>query len=226
MYKAVFLDFYGTLVHEDDLFIEEICDRILASSTVLTSTKEIGRYWWHAFSSRLDLAYGHDFKTQRDIEIASLEDTIAFVQSSENPRELSEILFEHWQTPALFEDTIEFLGAIQVPTVIVSNIDRGDIEAAIQHNNMQLNSIITSEEVRSYKPRADIFQEALIAYNLQPFEVLHIGDSFTNDIIGAHNVGIKAAWINRKNKPHPEHCTPDYIVYSLTELIPMLKTTS
>lgn len=222
LYKAVFLDFYGTLVHEDDVFIEEISARILASSTVQTTTREIGQYWWHSFSRRLDSAYGAGFKTQRAIELQSLEDAIAFYNSSEDPVELSELLFKHWQTAPLFEDSIPFLRTIQVPTIIVSNIDRADIEAAIQHNELDFNRIITSEDVRSYKPRQTIFHEALITCNLKPEEVLHVGDSLTNDIIGAHNVGIQAAWINRKNKPQPQHCTPDYIIRSLTELIPLL----
>ncbi|GMK39820.1 hypothetical protein PCCS19_28750 [Paenibacillus sp. CCS19] len=64
--------------------------------------------------------------------------------------------------------------------------------------------------------------QALHISGLKPEEVLHIGDSLTNDIIGAHNAGIRAAWINRRNKPATQHCTPDYIVVCLIELIPLL----
>jgi 2-haloalkanoic acid dehalogenase type II len=222
MFKAVFLDFYGTLVHEDDVYIEAICKRIMASSKVKALTSEIGRYWWNSFSSQFHSAYGGEFKTQRHIELLSLEDTVACFDSNEEPGELSRILFQHWQTAPLFEDALAFLRAIQVPIVIVSNIDRGDIEAAIRHNGLDFDHIITSEDVRAYKPRPDIFREALKTLSLKPEDVLHVGDSINNDIIGAHNAGIRAAWINRKNKPTPQHCTPDYTVHSLNELIPLL----
>jgi 2-haloalkanoic acid dehalogenase type II len=224
MYKAVFLDFYGTLVHEDDVFIEEICQRILTSTVTSTqaTTRDIGIYWWNSFSEKFHSSYGDNFKTQREIEISSLEDTIAFYQSSENPRELSEILFKHWQCPQLFEDAKPFLESIRTPIIILSNIDRDDIQSAIHHNGLSFENMITSEDVKSYKPRPEMFQKALKTYNLNPTEVLHVGDSLTSDVAGAQRAGIKVAWINRKNKVLPQNVSPDYVVRSLEELIPLL----
>lgn len=222
MFKAVFLDFYGTLVHEDDVWIDAICKKIAVSSATQATKGEIGRYWWDSFASRLLPSYGHAFITQRHIELQALKETMACFESTCNPEELCEILFEHWQTAPMFADTVAFLSGINVPAIIVSNIDRGDIEAAIHHNGLAFEHIVTSEDARSYKPGTDIFRQALQISNLKPEEVLHVGDSLTNDIIGAHNVGIQAAWINRKHKPTPQHCTPDYTVHSLTELIPLL----
>lgn len=222
MYKAVFLDFYGTLVHEDDVFIKEICTKIMTSTSIKTTTKEIGEYWWNSFSKTFVSSYGDHFKTQREIELCSLEDTISFYNSSENPKELSEILYDHWQSPKLFEDTNEFLASISTPQIILSNIDRKDILSAFNHNGLSFENIITSEDVRSYKPRPEMFQQALDIYNLNPLEVLHVGDSLTSDVVGAQKAGIKVAWINRKNKVLPENHSPDYIITSLKELITML----
>lgn len=219
MYKAVFLDFYGTLVHEDDVFVEEICRKILTSTSTRTTTKDIGKYWWDSFSKTFNSSYGDNFRTQREIELHSLEDTIAFYNSNENPRELSEILYEHWQAPQLFEDTIVFLQSISTPIIILSNIDRNDIQSAINHNGLSFDNVITSEDVKSYKPRPEMFHQALEAYNLSPLEVLHVGDSLSSDVAGAQNAGIKVAWINRKNKVLPANYSPDYIINSLQELI-------
>jgi 2-haloalkanoic acid dehalogenase type II len=222
MYKAVFLDFYGTLVHEDDVFIEEICRNILTSTSIQTTTKDIGAYWWNSFSKNFISSYGDNFRTQREIERSALEDTIAFYRSTENPSELSEILFAHWQSPHLFKDTNVFLENISIPKIILSNIDRNDIQAAINYNGLSFENVITSEDVKSYKPRPEMFQKALTTYHLKPTEVLHIGDSLTSDVIGAQNVGIKVVWINRKNKELPRNFSPDYIVRSLDEIIPLL----
>jgi len=41
--KAIFLDFYGTIVHEDDEIIENITAKILNSSNA-KSTSEISHY--------------------------------------------------------------------------------------------------------------------------------------------------------------------------------------
>ncbi|MDR6552626.1 HAD family hydrolase [Paenibacillus qinlingensis] len=222
MYKAVFLDFYGTLVHEDDVLVEEICRKILKSTSTPTTTEEIGKYWWNSFSKTFYSSYGANFRTQREIEILSLEDTISFFNSFENPRELSEILFNHWQAPQLFEDTNVFLNSITTPKIILSNIDRNDIQSAINHNGLSFDNLITSEDVKSYKPRLDMFQQALKAYKLNPLEVLHVGDSLSSDVAGAQNAGVKVAWINRKNKVLPANYSPDYIINSLQELIALL----
>jgi 2-haloalkanoic acid dehalogenase type II len=223
MYKAVFLDYYGTLVEEDDLFIEEICNKIRLSTSMQATSEEIGRYWWGFISRAFRTSHGEGFKTQRELELLSLKETINFFHSSESPKKLSEILFKYWRTPVLYEDTIIFMENNNSPKIIVSNIDRNDIQSAISHNKLHLEQVITSEDVRSYKPRSEIFRTALKTFNLRPEEVLHVGDSLSNDVAGAQGVGIKVAWINRRDKKLPHHYSPDFIIHSLTELIPLLK---
>ncbi|WP_229691931.1 hypothetical protein [Paenibacillus radicis (ex Gao et al. 2016)] len=112
-FKAVFLDFYGTIVHEDEVYIEEICQRILESAVNQTTTKDIGKYWWQSFSRKFQSSYGENFKTQRQLELSSLEDTAAFYRSSVTPIELCEILYGHWQTAQLFDDAKLFLTKVK-----------------------------------------------------------------------------------------------------------------
>ncbi|MNR21599.1 putative HAD-hydrolase YfnB [compost metagenome] len=93
----------------------------------------------------------------------------------------------------------------------------------MNHNELSFENIITSEDVKSYKPRLEMFEYALRTFQLNPEEVLHVGDSLTSDVAGAQNAGIKVAWINRQGKVLPANCNPDYIITSLEELIPLLK---
>ncbi|GGG16838.1 hypothetical protein GCM10010916_37100 [Paenibacillus abyssi] len=55
-------------------------------------------------------------------------------------------------------------------------------------------------------------------FNLDPTEVIHIGDSIISDVSGAQNAGIRAIWLNRLNKTKPEGITPDYICKDLFEV--------
>lgn len=43
--KAIFLDFYGTVVHEDDEIIPLICQKIKETSSKDCTIQEIGQYW-------------------------------------------------------------------------------------------------------------------------------------------------------------------------------------
>lgn len=221
-FKAVFLDFYGTLVHEDDVFIKEICEKILLSSAAPATLEEISKYWWETFSSLFQSSYGDTFQTQRQLELTALEETLTRFQSSEDASRLCEELFNYWQAPDIFPETKAFLAQLQLPIIIVSNIDRNDIEAAIAKHGFIFQHMITSEDVRSYKPRPHIFQQALEQFKLNANEVLHVGDSLLSDVGGAQQLGIKVAWINRKGKSLPPSCSPDHVVTSLTELLQIL----
>lgn len=44
MIKAVLLDFYGTVVHEDDVVIAEITDKIQALSTIDCTPQDVGTF--------------------------------------------------------------------------------------------------------------------------------------------------------------------------------------
>lgn len=101
------------------------------------------------------------------------------------------------------------------------SLRRGD-QSALNYNGLSFANVITSEDVKSYKPRPEMFQKALAEYNLNPLEVLHVGDSLTSDVVGAQRAGIKVTWINRKNKALPKNYSPEYIINSLKELIHML----
>lgn len=213
--KAIFLDFYGTLVHEDDEIIPIICQKIKDSSNLNVELDEIGKYWWNVFYDLFSKSYGDNFKTQRELEMLSLQCTLEHFSSTENSESLSQILYNHWQKPKIFEDTKEFLKNFDLPICIVSNIDTKDINSAIDFHNFKFTKILTSEDAKSYKPRKELFELALKEMNLNQEEVIHIGDSINSDIEGSKNIGIKSIWINRKNKKN----TNVVIKYSCNNLL-------
>ncbi|MFD0675220.1 HAD family hydrolase [Cohnella sp. GCM10027633] len=204
-YKAVFLDFYGTLVHEDDDILPIIYDQIRANTDVECTSREIGSFWWKEFSSILRNSYGDSFQSQRSIGINSLSKTIETFKSNCLAEDLIKIQFDYWIKPKLYPDTIPFLKALEgIPVFILSNIDTADILKAIEFHNIKITDILTSEEVKSYKPRPELFNEALKRSQLNANEVIHIGDSIFSDVGGAQSLGIGVIWLNRLNKSIPE----------------------
>ena len=67
------------------------------------------------------------------------------------------------------------------------------------------------------KPHPSIFQLAISHFQLEPCEILFVGDSLSADILGAQKVGMKTAWINRK-QDHTD-IIPDYELISLEDLL-------
>ncbi len=203
MIKAIFADFYGTLVHEDGAVIKKVTQEILETGNA-ENTRDIDMYWWKEFQNLFMNSYGANFRTQRKLEYDSLKKTIEYFGSTADADKLSNLMFEHWVKPPIFEETKEFFERVQLPIYIVSNIDRADVLAAIEYHGLKPAGVFTSEDARSYKPRKEIFEMALTATGLSATEVIHIGDSLSSDIKGAHSAGIDAIWINRGNREVPD----------------------
>ncbi|MFD0676884.1 MULTISPECIES: HAD family hydrolase [unclassified Paenibacillus] len=81
-----------------------------------------------------------------------------------------------------------------------------------------IDHIITSEEIGVPKPHKQIFMEALRICNVSSEEVIMIGDSWVNDIMGASSLGIKTLWFNRRNESCPDSSITD-VIYEPHEII-------
>lgn len=217
MVKAVFLDFYGTVVDEADDVIKEMI-KVITETGEVENPFDVIKYWWKIFNELSDISYGENFVVQREIEYKALEETVKHFNANCDLKSLSEIMFQHWLSPKVFDDAKLFLESCPVPIYIVSNIDNCDINTAFNFNNLKVDGIFTSEMARSYKPRSEIFELALKTKGLSKNEVVHIGDSFRCDYEGARSAGINALWLNRGSKP----ATDD--VKFITSLRDALKT--
>lgn len=206
MIKAVFIDFYGTVVHEDGEVIKQVSQEIYSTGKV-TDKSEIGTYWWNEFQKAFNSAYEDSFETQRKLEYESLKKTIEYFNSTANAKELSDLMFAHWIKPPIFEESKQFFEMCPVPIYVVSNIDRDDVLKAIEYHGLKPNGIFTSEDAKSYKPRKELFQFVLNSTGLSAEQVVHIGDSLSSDIKGASAVGINAIWINRSKREIPNGVT-------------------
>ena len=203
MTKAVFIDFYGTVVHEDGEVIKRISQEIYITGEV-NDKSEIDAYWWNEFQRAFISAYGDNFKTQRKLEYQSLERTIEYFKSTADPQKLSNLMFEHWVKPPIFEESKQFFQMCPVPIYVLSNIDRDDILKAIEYHGLKPDGVFTSEDAKSYKPRKELFELALNSTGLSAEEVVHIGDSLNSDVNGASAVGIGTIWINRCKREVPK----------------------
>ena len=76
-----------------------------------------------------------------------------------------------------------------------------------------------AEDFPAAKPAPDIFRAALDASNLNPEEVLHIGDHPEHDVLGAHLMGMHTLWFNQHNDIwNRTDCQPTLEVSQLEEL--------
>ena len=53
MLKGLLLDFYGTVVEEDDDLVAAICRDVAASAVVPVTPTQVGAAWWQAFQAAM-----------------------------------------------------------------------------------------------------------------------------------------------------------------------------
>jgi len=224
-YEAVLLDFYGTLVAEDTQVIARIVRRVAESSPLAPAAAQVGADWSRRFSARCAAAHGGRFETQRALEVASLEELLAHYESPLDAQALSADLFAYWVAPKPIDGAAEFLRALRVPVCVVSNIDAGDLAAAVASLGWSFADVVTSEGCRAYKPRAELFEAALARLGCAPDAVLHVGDSLDSDVRGASALGIPVAWINPRGKAIPSDlaATPRHVVSRVCDLAAVIR---
>ncbi len=66
-----------------------------------------------------------------------------------------------------------------------------------------------SREHGAAKPEASFFHAACAQLNLQPHEVLHVGDHVELDALGAACAGLRSCWLNRPNEAGEVAAWPD-----------------
>lgn len=209
--KALLLDFYGTLVLEDSAPIYNICREIARTAAKPVTADEVFSEWSRIFHDLCFNSYGDTFELERELEKKTARTLIKNYEARFEKHEWIENLYEHWKEPPIFPETREVLSKCRVPVCIVSNIDNDALYAAMEYNRLSFDMIITSEDIRSYKPRPEMFDAAFKLLNMKRDEVLHVGDSLFTDVRGAKSCGIPVLWINnRPGNKKPVDYIPDY----------------
>lgn len=145
---------------------------------------------------------------------------LALYRSGEDPL-LAEPAFAEFYAErnrvTLFDDAIfalEFLAA-RYSLVALSN---GNADIQSIGIRAYFTASISAHEFGVGKPDPRIFHAAAGAAEVQPHEVLHVGDDATLDVLGALNCGMQTVWLNRSDQPWSHGVLPHETVTSLTEL--------
>lgn len=199
-FAGIFLDFYGTLVTGDRQAVETICTDIVCSHGLACSPTQLAVEWGVNFFAQIDRANDHAFCSLFECERISLRQTLRCHGVQDDPTPYVRQLQAYWRRPPLFPEVADALAVCPLPTCLVSNVDRADLEAALDAVGLEFDYVVTSEDARSYKPHPGIFRYALQATGWLADRVLHVGDSLHSDVSGALACGLHAVWLDRPGR--------------------------
>ncbi len=219
--KAITIDFYGTLVRDNNGVVRDICRRISQSAVKrIVSPADVGLAWWRVVEEMMSSGTFYDTKT---LEKTAIETIIKEFNSVEDPDELFEEVMESLKKPLIYQDTQTFLERLPIDFAVIENMDKDILEDAICYCQMDVENIIASDEAKAYKPSEKIFIDAADKLGFSPSEILHAGSSIKYDIAPAKKLGMKTCWINRQKKPKKSNVKPDVECSSLLDLRMIIK---
>ena len=93
-------------------------------------------------------------------------------------------------------------------------IEKLDIEGYFEE-------LIVSGELGHHKPNPRIFEEMSKRVQVDPSEMIYVGNDYRKDIHGAKDAGWCTAWVKRTVEERDE-TVPDYVIGELSELLGLL----
>ncbi|MEM7216989.1 MAG: HAD family hydrolase [Pseudomonadota bacterium] len=103
----------------------------------------------------------------------------------------------------LRDGVVELLGRLRdagLVCAIVSNIDDDYLLPLLARSGLEplLAWALSSESARSCKPDPEIYRQALQRIGFAPAEVLFVGDSLANDVLGPARLGMGTCWLTER----------------------------
>ncbi len=197
--ELITFDCYGTLVDWE-------------SGLRAAVRKVAGRNDPAVFDAYLEIEAGveaEEYRLYRDVleEVLSrLGDRFGF----EVPPEKSGAFAETLPDWPLWPDTREALARLKqrYRIGVLSNIDRDLFAGTARHLGIELDLLVTADDVRSYKPSHRHFKRMLSEIGGNCDVVLHAAQSLYHDCVPATELAINNVWINRRNESNQTTARP------------------
>ncbi|KVL07960.1 HAD family hydrolase [Burkholderia sp. MSMB1826] len=102
-----------------------------------------------------------------------------------------------------YEDALPALAwlSARFPLIAVTN---GNADLRLTGGGEFFRTTLSARAFGFAKPAPEIFHAAAAALDVRPAELLHVGDDFHLDIVGALNAGLQAAWVVREPRAEGE----------------------
>jgi putative hydrolase of the HAD superfamily len=132
-----------------------------------------------------------------------------------------EVFFHARNRVDLFDDAVPALATLSRRWPIVA-LTNGNADLRRIGLERYFSATVSARDFGVGKPDARIFHEACRLVGAAPHEVLHIGDDWALDIVGAHGAGLRSAWVRRADAAvalAEGTAQPDCVVRDLSELV-------
>lgn len=212
-FRGLTLDAFGSLLQGGPDEVPTSLERILKDhgTPIDRSTRDA---WRRALRTQFA---ADPFVAFREAHRKAFEELFTRFGISANVDDCIDEAFDEYRRVKAYPEVRSVLDELErdVPLAVVSNIDTAVLLDALHHNGLSFTFILASEEEQRYKPHPSIFQRAIRYLGLPPSNILHVGDSYHEDVVGATSVGMGALLIERSGGAGNGKPTQGSVVHDL-----------
>lgn len=222
-FEVVSFDCYGTLIDWESGILPVL--RQLLSNREIDLSDDGTLEMFAEFESELEKDQSNYIKYRKILQeiVKKLGQRFNFEPTETELNSLADSV-KNWQQ---FPDTVAALQALKqkYKLAVISNIDDDLFAGTAKHLQVELDWVITAEQVRSYKPSTRNFEIAMDRMGIAPEKLLHVAQSLYHDIVPAASMGISTVWVNRRQGKAgfgatlPASAQPDLEVPDLKTLV-------
>jgi putative hydrolase of the HAD superfamily len=229
-FRAVFFDAANTLLYPDPP-VGELYARMARKYGVNVSAADVQAHFrrsWEALQAQAvgdPVRYGIGEADGRRWWHALVAETFRPLGMPQPFDVFFDELYRLFADPAVwrvYPEVFEVLQALSTRGLIMGVLSNWDIRLGPLLEGLSLmpyfDHVILSAVVGWEKPHRRIFDSALEQAGVPASEVLHVGDSYQQDVIGAQEAGMYAVWLRRSGS-QPADCP---VISTLRELVTII----
>ena len=223
-YKAICFDYFLTLVYMRNPMdqIEEWITNTIGQKYPEINSRSFFKRYLRIYAS---LCTNSTFHKGIDILCISMYQTSKIYNIQDISHEYGVFVRKIFHESVAYFDSIETVNYLKEKyrVGLLTNADNDILNESIKKESFLFDFIISSEDTKCTKPDRKIFKYACEKLHLDKEEILLVGDSQYDDIMGAGRSGIDAVWVNRRNEILKEGIVPpQFEISRLSELVERL----
>ena len=194
--RGLTVDAFGCLLRGGPSIVPNALRTIVGKQTETLSVRSPEDLWRDTFRKYIR---ANPFLSFREIHRKTIQDFFEALGIANDVDGCIDAVFHEYRSSSAYPEVSAVLRDLEqeVPVAVVSNMDTTALLEALQRNGLSFTFIITSDEEQRYKPDPSLFQRAVRYLGLPAANVLHVGNSYAEDIVGASLTGMPSLLMQR-----------------------------
>lgn len=205
MVKAIFINYKDIVVQDKGVDHGELVKRIISNSHI-KDEKELFQWVFKKETQIKEESYKETYLSAEEIFLKVLEKAIITYGLKENYDELRTLWMNHWMYGAFYNDVINFLQQCELPVYIVSDVSDQFVRVNLKRNNLHVHGILSSDSIKAYRPRKEVYQKAIELCECKPEEILWVTGFYELDGKYAKEEGLVPVIVDRFGRNEEADC--------------------